>query len=62
MDYMAHLVKPLRKEVETMRILVMCLLAILCVDCAQAHGGDDLRYFDLGLKSSVINKKINYVH
>jgi tetratricopeptide (TPR) repeat protein len=43
-----------------MRIAALCLFLLFWVSPAQAEVGDAMDYFNLGLESSLTNKKIKY--
>ena len=43
-----------------MRIATLCLFLLFWVSPAQAEVGDAIDYFNLGLESSLTNKKIEY--
>ena len=43
-----------------MRKMAICILILVWSLTAKAHGMDAMAYFNLGLKSTMTNKKINY--
>jgi hypothetical protein len=43
-----------------MKKVIFCLLMLLWLSPAQAEIGDAMDYFNLGLESSLTNKKIEY--
>lgn len=43
-----------------MRKMAVCIFILICPLMARAHGMDAMAYFDLGIKSTMTNKKIDY--